>query len=174
MSATLHNETEAVTRAASQQVRQYLTFILDGDTYAIDLPHIREIIKYGHITPMPMLPDLIRGVINLRGAAVPVIDLAVHFGSKPGPVTGRSCIVVLDLQIRDEVLVVGIVVDMVYEVVELHDTDIEPLPRLSAQLNTEFIAGMGKVGEEFLLLLDVDKVLSSAELGLIAQVGEAG
>ncbi len=174
MSATLPNETAAVARAAGQQVRQYLTFILDGDTYAIDLPHIREIIKYGQITPVPMLPNLIRGVINLRGAAVPVIDLAVHFGGKPGPVTGRSCIVVLDLQIRDEVLVVGVVVDMVYEVVELHDADIEPPPRFSARLKADFIAGMGKVGEEFLLLLDVDKVLSSAELGLIAHIGEVG
>jgi len=157
---------------AGQGVQQYLTFMLGGEVFAIGILHIKEIIEYGQLTTVPMMPGFIRGVINLRGAVVPVVDLASRFGSKPSEVTRRSCIVILELEAEDETQVIGVVVDAVNEVLEIAGADIEPPPSFGTHIRTDFIAGMGKVQERFVIILNVNKVLSADELALIGQSGQ--
>jgi purine-binding chemotaxis protein CheW len=159
---------------AGQEIQQYLTFMLGGEVFAIGILHIKEIIEYGQLTTVPMMPAFIRGVINLRGAVVPVVDLASRFGGKPGEVTRRSCIIILEMEVGDEVQVIGVVVDAVNEVLEIAAADIEPPPSFGTKIRTDFIAGMGKVQERFVIILNVNKVLSSEEMALIGQNGEIG
>jgi purine-binding chemotaxis protein CheW len=154
---------------ADQEVQQYLTFMLGGEVFAIGILHIKEIIEYGQLTTVPMMPAFIRGVINLRGAVVPVVDLASRFGDKPSQVTRRSCIIILEMQVEAETQVIGVVVDAVNEVLEIAGAEIEPPPRFGTKIRTDFIAGMGKVQERFVIILNVNKVLSADELALIGQ-----
>jgi purine-binding chemotaxis protein CheW len=154
---------------AGQEVQQYLTFMLGGEVFAIGILHIKEIIEFGQLTTVPMMPSFIRGVINLRGAVVPVVDLASRFGGKPSEVTRRSCIVILEIQCEAETQVIGVVVDAVNEVLEISGADIEPPPSFGTKIRTDFIAGMGKVRERFIIILNVNKVLSTEEMALIGQ-----
>lgn len=160
--------------AAGQEIQQYLTFMLGGEVFAIGILHIKEIIEYGHLTSVPTMPEFIRGVINLRGAVVPVVDLASRFGGKPSQVTRRSCIVILELGMADEVQVIGVVVDAVNEVLEIAATEIEPPPSFGTRIRTDFIAGMGKVGGRFVILLSVNNVLSLGALAMLGQAAEGG
>jgi purine-binding chemotaxis protein CheW len=157
---------------AGQEIQQYLTFMLGGEVFAIGILHIKEIIEYGQLTTVPMMPAFIRGVINLRGAVVPVVDLASRFGRKPSEVTRRSCIIILELEVEEETQVIGVVVDAVNEVLEIAGADIEPPPSFGTRIRSDFIAGMGKVQERFVILLNVNKVLSTEEMALIGQRGE--
>ena len=159
---------------AGQEIQQYLTFMLGGEVFAIGILHIKEIIEYGSLTTVPMMPAFIRGVINLRGAVVPVVDLASRFGGKPGEVTRRSCIIILELEVEEETQVIGVVVDAVNEVLEIAGADIEPPPSFGTRIRADFIAGMGKVQERFVIILNVNKILSVEELALIGQGGETG
>jgi purine-binding chemotaxis protein CheW len=165
------SETMAAAKAG-QEVQQYLTFMLGGEVFAIGILHIKEIIEYGQLTSVPMMPAFIRGVINLRGAVVPVVDLASRFGGKPGVVTRRSCIVILEMEVGDETQVIGVVVDAVNEVLEIAGADIEPPPSFGARIRTDFIAGMGKVGDRFVILLNADRVLSVDEMATLSVVTE--
>jgi len=158
--------------AQASEPQQYLTFMLRGEVFAIGILHIKEIIEYGQLTTVPMMPTFIRGVINLRGAVVPVVDLASRFGGKPSEVTRRSCIVILELQAEEETQVIGVVVDAVNEVLEIADADIEPPPSFGARIRADFIAGMGKVAERFVILLNADRVLSVAEMATLTDVVE--
>ncbi|HWR76872.1 MAG TPA: chemotaxis protein CheW [Thiobacillus sp.] len=153
----------------AQEPQQYLTFMLGSEVFAIGILHIKEIIEYGQLTTVPMMPAFIRGVINLRGAVVPVVDLASRFGGKPSQVTRRSCIVILEMDVEDEIQVMGVVVDAVNEVLEIAATDIEPPPSFGTRIRTDFIQGMGKVQERFVIILNVNNVLSSEELALIGR-----
>lgn len=157
---------------ADQEIQQYLTFMLGGEVFAIGILHIKEIIEYGQLTTVPMMPGFIRGVINLRGAVVPVVDLASRFGGKPGEVTRRSCIVILEMAAEDETQVIGVVVDAVNEVLEIAGADIEPPPSFGAKIRTDFIAGMGKVEDRFVILLNADRVLSVEEMATLSGVTE--
>lgn len=149
---------------------QYLTFTLGEEMFAIGILAIREIIEYGHLTEVPMTPPFIRGVINLRGAVVPVIDLAVRFGRETGALTKRTCIVIIETESASQHQQMGIVIDSVSEVLEIPDADIEPAPEFGGQLRTDFISGMGKVGGKFVVLLDMNKVLSLDEVAVIASM----
>jgi purine-binding chemotaxis protein CheW len=169
MNALVKAVDSPVAIATGQEPEQYLTFMLRGEIFAIGILHIKEIIEYGQLTAVPMMPGFIRGVINLRGAVVPVVDLASRFGGKPGEVTRRSCIVILELEAEEETQVIGVVVDAVNEVLEIADADIEPPPSFGTKIRTDFIAGMGKVRERFVIILDVNKVLSTEEMALIGQ-----
>lgn len=163
-----------VAQAAAQEPRQYLTFALGAEMFAIGILHIKEIIEYGTLTGVPMMPGFIRGVINLRGAVVPVIDLASRFGGRPGEITRRTCIVIVELQAGEgETHVLGVVVDAVSAVLEIAGADIEPAPAFGTRIRTDFIAGMAKVGGKFVILLDVDRVLSMDEMTALAGVGNA-
>jgi len=153
----------------SQEPQQYLTFMLGREVFAIGILHIKEIIEYGQLTTVPMMPVFIRGVINLRGAVVPVVDLSSRFGGQPSQVTRRSCIVILELEVEDEIQVIGVVVDAVNEVLEIAATDIEPAPSFGTRIRTDFIQGMGKVQDRFVIILNVNNVLSSEELAMIGR-----
>ncbi|AKJ27673.1 chemotaxis protein CheW [Caldimonas brevitalea] len=151
---------------------QYLTFMLGGEAFAIGILSIKEIIEYQGLTTVPMMPECVRGVINLRGAVVPVIDLQARLGRRSSEVTKRTCIVIVEVQGEDERQVVGVVVDVVNEVLEIAPADIEPAPTFGARIRTDFIAGMGKVRGKFVILLDVDTVLAIAD-ELIGRAGAA-
>ena len=148
-------------------VSQFLTFLLNAEVYAINILDIREIIEYGNITTVPMMPDFIAGVINLRGSVVPVIDLAIRFGGEPTPITKRTSIIIAEVSDDDLKLEVGVIVDVVNEVLEIADKNIEPPPAFGTKIRTDFISGMGKVNEELLVLLEVRKVLSIEELSMV-------
>ncbi|OZI20336.1 chemotaxis protein CheW [Bordetella genomosp. 9] len=146
---------------AGAEPSQYLTFMLGGDTFAIGILAIKEIIEYHDLTLVPMMPACIRGVINLRGAVVPVMDLQARFGREPSAVTKRTCIVIVELDTDDGGRhVAGVVVDGVNEVLEIAQADIEPPPAFGAGLRSDFIAGVGKVRGRFVILLAVGPVMA--------------
>lgn len=138
---------------------QYLTFTLGGEAFAIGILAIKEIIEYRLPTPVPMAPPAVCGVINLRGAVVPVMDPRVRFGQEASPVGKRTCIVIVEVAQDDERQVVGVLVDAVSEVLEIAGSDIEPPPSFGTRIRGDFIAGIGKVRNKFVILLDVDRVL---------------
>ena len=181
MSASLQTRHSAATvvAAATAEPVQYLTFMLAHEQFAIGILHIKEIIEYHGVTEVPMMPGCVRGVINLRGAVVPVMDLLARFGKPPSPVTKRSCIVIVEVANADERQVIGVAVDAVNEVLDIAPGDIEPAPAFGARIRSDFIQGMGKVKGGFVILLDLDHALSmdehaaTAELAVAAQAGPA-
>jgi purine-binding chemotaxis protein CheW len=152
----------------SAENAQYLTFMLDRELFAIGILAIKEIIGYGNVTIVPMMPDFVRGVINLRGAVVPVIDLAMRFQRKPAPLTKRTCIVITEVGAEGARHVVGVVVDAVNEVLDIPASEIEPAPTFGAKIRADFIRGLGKVSGRFVILLDMDHVLSVEEMSTLA------
>jgi purine-binding chemotaxis protein CheW len=158
---------------SAPETRQYLTFSLAGEPFAVGTLSVKEIIEYGQLTGVPMMPPSIRGVINLRGAVVPVIDLGARFGGRQTEVSRRTCIVILEVNHADEQQVIGVLVDAVNEVLEIAPADIEPPPAFGAHIRTDFIQGMGKVGGRFVILLDIGRVLSVGELAALAQASES-
>ena len=162
----------AAAAAAHQEDAQYLTFLLGGEMFAIGILGIKEIIEYGSLTAVPMMPQFIRGVINLRGAVVPVVDLSARFGRKASEVTPRSCIVILEVEADGadgERQDVGVVVDSVSEVLAIAAGEIEPPPSFGAKIRTDFISGMGKVGGKFVIILNAGRVLSVDEMAMLTQ-----
>jgi purine-binding chemotaxis protein CheW len=157
------------TRADEQT--QYLTFMLDKEVFAIGILAIKEIIEYGSLTVVPMMPEFIRGVINLRGAVVAVMDLSARFRRRAAEVTKRTCIVIVEIETDGERQVVGVIVDAVNEVLDIPASEIEPAPAFGAKVRTEFIHGMGKVNGGFVILLNVNHVLSLDEMGALADAG---
>lgn len=149
----------------TEDQEQYLTFLLDGEMFAIGILHIKEIIEYGSLTDVPMMPGFIRGVINLRGSVVPVIDLAARFGRQRSEISRRTCVVIIEVAAEDDSRQdIGVVVDSVSEVLEIPRDHIEPPPAFGAKVKVEFILGMGKVDNHFIVILDVQKVLSLSEM----------
>lgn len=147
---------------------QYLIFNLGNEAFAIGILQVKEIIEYGQLTEVPMMPDVVRGVINLRGAVVPVIDLAIRFWKHPTEIGRRSCIVIVELADTERHQVMGVVVDAVNKVTEISRTDIEPAPAFGSKIRTDFIEGMGKIDEHFVIILNAWKVLSLDELTAIS------
>ncbi len=146
---------------------QYLTFALGEEVYAIGILSIKEIIEFGGVTAVPMMPATIRGVINLRGAVVPVMDLAVRFGKAESVIGKRSCIVIVETEQGGEQQVIGVVVDSVSAVQEIATADIEPPPSFGLKIATSFVAGIGKVQGRFVIVLDVGQVLALDELAAL-------
>jgi purine-binding chemotaxis protein CheW len=159
-------------QAAAAEPSQYLTFMLAGETFAIGILGIKEIIEYAGLTEVPMMPACVRGVINLRGAVVPVVDLNARFGREPAAVTKRTCIVIVETETAGERQVIGAVVDAVNEVLEIAPGEIEPAPAFGARLRSDFIAGMGKVRGKFVIILDASQVLAIDELGAVEPVAQ--
>ena len=163
----------AMEREADEQ-QQYLTFMLGDEMFAIGILSIREIIEYGFVTDVPMTPPFIRGVLNLRGAVVPVVDLAVRFGRQARENSKRTCIVIVDIEADDgSQQQMGVVVDAVNEVLEIADGDIEPPPEFGARIRNDFIKSMGKIDGKFVVILDLNRVLSVEEVAVIAGVANA-
>lgn len=156
----------------TQDSNQFLTFMISGETYGINILDIKEIIEYGTLTPVPMMPDFIAGVINLRGSVVTVVNLKLRFGDNASEISKRTSIVIIEVDNNDKKTEIGIIVDMVNEVIELAEVDIEPAPSFGARIRADFIKGMGKIGEQFLILLNVNHVLSIEELSIVEQTKE--
>ena len=153
--------------AADQQ--QYLTFMLGEEVFAINILSIKEIIEYGNLTIVPKMPSFIRGVINLRGSVVPVIDLAARFDRPEAAISRRTCIVIIEVQHEDVQQVIGVLVDAVNEVLEISADQIEPVPSFGTKIRTDFIDGMGKVDQKFVIILNVNQVLSVDEMAELVQ-----
>jgi len=151
---------------------QYLTFLLGGEMFAIPILNIKEIIEYGHMTTVPMMPAFVRGVINLRGSVVPVIDLAVRFGRGASDLTRRTCIVIIEIDSGDGCQDVGVVVDTVNEVLEIPAGEIEQAPSFGARIRADFISGMGKIDGKFVVIIAVDHVLAIDEMATLGQLGD--
>ena len=143
---------------------QYLTFQLDGETFATSILGIREIIQYRAPTPVPSMPACVRGVINLRGAVVPVVDLQARLGRADSSISKRSCIVILATEQAQGPQVIGVLVDAVNAVIELADHDIEAAPSFGTHIRRDLLRGMGKVGERFVVLLEMEQVLRVDEI----------
>jgi len=146
--------------------RQYLTFQLGNEIFAIDVSNVREILEFTTVTKVPQTPEFMRGVINLRGSVVPVLDMRLKFGMTITERTVNTCIIVVEVSFEGETTIIGALVDSVQEVFELEPDQIEPAPKIGTQLKTEFIKGMGKRDEQFIIILDADKVFSSEELSI--------
>ncbi len=151
---------------------QYLTFMLGGEVFAIGILSVREIIEYGQLTEVPRMPPSIRGVINLRGAVVPVIDLSSRFGRSPAGIGRRTCIVIIEVMGEQDgeahTQVVGCMVDAVNEVLDMAASEIEPPPSFGARIRADFIRGMGKMGGKFVIILNADRVLAVDEMADLA------
>ena len=152
----------------SELPAQYLTFALAGEMFAVGILNVKEIIECSHLTGIPMMPPFIRGVINLRGSVVPVIDLAARFGGNPTEIQRRTCIVIVEVQDAETHHDIGIMVDAVSEVLDIPAGEIEPPPAFGTNIRTDFISGMGKVAGKFVILLNIGKVLSVDEIALLA------
>jgi purine-binding chemotaxis protein CheW len=164
----------AKSSASTVEPTQYLTFMLAQEQFAIGILGIKEIIEYHGVTEVPMMPACVRGVINLRGAVVPVIDLNARFGRKSSEVTKRTCVVIVESDCgTGERQVMGLVVDAVNEVLDIAAADIEPPPAFGARVRSDFIHGVGKVKGRFVLLLDVARALSIDDIGGVSQLVES-
>jgi len=157
----------------SNNVQQFLTFVLSDEVYGVGILHIREIIEYDNLTIVPLMPDFISGVINLRGNVVPVVNLAQRFEHQPKEIGKRTSIVIIDIKDNEGKSVeVGIVVDVVNEVIELADSDIATAPSFGAKIRADFIQGMGKIDDKLMILLDVNHVLSINELSSVTSMAD--
>jgi purine-binding chemotaxis protein CheW len=151
--------------------RQYLTFRLGEEAFALDVSNVREILEFTTVTKVPKTPDYMRGVINLRGSVVPVLDMRLKFGLTETESTINTCIIVVEVSFERENTIIGALVDSVQEVFELEPDQIEPAPRIGTQLKTEFIKGMGKRDDRFIIMLDINRVFSSEELFMVQGTG---
>lgn len=152
---------------------QFLTFKLDNEEFALDILQVREVLDYTTVTRVPRTPEFMRGVINLRGSVVPVIDLRMKFGMPRTEQTVDTCVVIVELMVDGQPLVVGALADSVQEVMELEANDVEPTPRIGMRLDTQFIKGMGKRDDKFIIILDIVKVFSVDELAMVQEKGES-
>ena len=153
------------------EIRQYLTFQLEDEIFGLDVSHVREILEFTAVTKVPGTPDYMRGVINLRGSVVPVLDMRLKFGLTQTERTVNTCVVVVEASFEKENMVIGALVDSVQEVFELEANQIEPAPKIGTHLRTEFIKGMGKRDETFIIILDIDKVFSLEEFAGVVEAG---
>lgn len=172
MNANTHAAQALSVTVGSQELeesQQYLTFMLSGETYAISIVRIKEIIQYGHLTEVPRMPDFIRGVINLRGAVVPVIDLNARFGKQSTVIGRRNCIIIIEVALGEETQSIGVMVDAVNAVLDIPVTEIEPAPTFGTNIHADFIAGMGKINGKFVIILNIQHVLSMDDMTSLAE-----
>jgi purine-binding chemotaxis protein CheW len=150
--------------AVVQGAAQYLTFLLADGVFAMDIATVREIIQHGQLTTVPLMPTFVRGVMNLRGAVVPVIDLQARLGKAAATVGKKTCVIIFDAQRDNERVELGLMVDAVSEVIEIPASEIEPPPQFGSAIKRDFIKGMGKVGGKFVIILDPERALDVDEM----------
>lgn len=160
------------TTRESLECAQYLTFRIRDAEYAIGLLRVREILEFTAVTAVPLVPPWIRGVINLRGTVVPVVDLAVKLGLEATAVTSRTCIVIVETDLEGEIVLMGVMADSVSQVVELADDQIEDPPAFGTQVHVDYLRGMGTIDDRLALILDVESALASRELLAAVQDAE--
>ena len=158
---------DQVVKAMANREGKYLTFSLAGEEYGIGILKIKEIIGMMSITPVPRTPSYVKGVINLRGKVIPVVDLRLKFGMEEASYTERTCIIVVEIGSQGGSVLIGIVVDSVSEVLNIKGADIEETPAFGARLDTDYILGMAKMNGGVKILLDIDKVLSERDITLL-------
>lgn len=167
MTATTQENTDVFEEAV-----QYLTFTLDGEAFATDISQVREVLEFTRVTNVPRTPDFMCGVINLRGSVVPVVDLRLQFGMEEIEPTIDTCIIIVEVQIDGQHTVLGALADSVQEVIDLRRDQLEPAPRLGTRINTEYIRAMGKHNDEFVIILDMNRVFSVDQLTEMEGVGD--
>ena len=153
------------------ETTQYLTFRLKEEVFAFDISKVREVLEYGNITKVPQTPDMMKGVINLRGSVVPVIDMRVKFGMGETEKTVNTVTIIIEIDVEGELTMIGALVDSVKEVMDLDSDHIEPPPSIGTHLNTDFIRGMGKQDDQFIIILDIEKIFTLDELEIVQQAG---
>lgn len=146
---------------------QYLTFRLAEEVYALDITKVREVLEFDKVTKVPKTPDFLRGVINLRGKVVPVVDLRLKFGMSKTEKTVDTCVIITEIDIDNEMTQIGAMADSVWEVIDIEPENIEPAPKIGTQLDTRFIEGMGKHDESFIIILKINNVFSKDEMSLV-------
>ena len=159
--------------ASNAESCQVLTFKLGEEVFGVNIMSVREVLDYTNVTKVPQTPDFMRGVINLRGSVVPVIDLKLKFGISATERTVNTCIIIVEVKLDEESAILGALADSVQEVVDFEKELIEPAPKIGTHLNTEFIYGMAKKEEGFVIILDIDKVFSVDELSVCSSVQES-
>lgn len=162
--AEIKTQTQESLDAGLEKEGKYLTFALANEEYGLEILKVREIIGYIDVTAVPQTPHFIKGVINLRGQVIPVVDLRAKFGMEMTEVTEQTCIIVVEIAQSARTCSTGIVVDRVQEVLDIAGSAIEETPQFDASVNMDFILGMGKVGDSVKILLDIDRVLAGADL----------
>ncbi len=156
----------------TSQAGQYLTFNLQDEVFAVDISQVREVLELDKLTKVPQTPAITRGVINLRGSVVPVIDMRLKFGMGETEKTVDTCIIIVEITIDSETTMIGALADSVQEVMDLEADQIEPPPKIGTRLNTELIKGMGKRNDEFIIILDIEKIFTLEELALVLDAQE--
>ena len=150
---------------AITEIRQYLTFKLDSEVFALDVATVREVLDFTNLTRIPRTPEFMRGVINLRGSVVPVVDLRLAFGMSATEKTVNTCVIVVEVTLEGETTIMGALADSVEEVIDLEPEQVQPAPKIGTSIKTDFIRGMGKRDTRFLMILDIDRVFSADQLG---------
>lgn len=168
------NELEFNTVEQSIDANQFLTFMLSGEEFAVPIMHVKEIIKYHALTSVPMVPEFIAGAINLRGNIIPIINMAIKFDMTPLEKTRRTCVVIMEVLLDGEPTVMGMQVDKVLDVIEITDENIDAAPSLGTQIRTDFIRGMGKLEDRFVIILAINKVLSADEIAVVGNLQDEG
>lgn len=146
---------------------QCLTFRLEDEIFAVEVSKVKSVLDLEKITKVPKTPDFMRGVINLRGSVVPIIDLRLKMGMSATDETRDTCVIVMEIKFDDQIIELGALADAVHEVIELQENQIEPPPSIGIKLDTQFLKGMGKQKDSFIIILDIDKVFSVGELSII-------
>jgi purine-binding chemotaxis protein CheW len=154
-------------------ISQYMTFKLGNELFAIDVAQVREVLEVSTITRVPTAPEYMRGVVNVRGKAIPVVDLRLRFGLPATVDSVSTRVIVMELLLDGETTVLGGMADSVHEVIEIEPSNIEPPPRIAMRWRTEFIQGMGRRGDDFIIILDVNAVFASEELALVDKAASA-
>jgi purine-binding chemotaxis protein CheW len=154
------------------QAIQYLTFKLENEIFALGIDKVREVLEFDQVTKVPQTPDMMRGVINLRGSVVPVIDLKLKFGMGSTEKSVNTCVIIVELDLDGEATLIGALADSVQEVIDLEPDKIEPAPKIGTRLNTELIRGMGKRNGEFIILLEIEKVFTLDELEMLQNTAD--
>lgn len=159
---------------ALKDINQFLTFTLGKEIFALDIGTVREVLELTSITKIPRTPDFMRGVINLRGHAVPVVDMRLKLGMSKGEDTVDTCIIIVEIEFDGEFTVMGALVDSVREVFEMMPDTIEPAPKMGAAINAEYIKGMGRQNEQFIIIIDINKIFSAEELAMAKEMAGMG
>ena len=162
-------KTAHASSGAAESTAQYLTFSLGEEVFAMDIRTVREIIQFGPMTTVPLMPDFVRGVINLRGAVVPVIDLQARFGRPMALIGKKTCVVIFDAVREGERVELGLLVDAVSEVIEIAAEQIEPPPNFGTAVRRDFIRGMGKVAQRFVIILEPDRAFDVNEMAQLCE-----
>jgi purine-binding chemotaxis protein CheW len=158
---------------SSTETTQFLTFKLGDEVFALDISKVREVLDFTTVTKVPRTPEFMRGVINLRGSVVPVVDLRLKFGMTKTESSVNTCIIITEVTVDNDTTVLGALADSVQEVLDLEPGSIAAAPKIGTKLKTEFIKGMGKRDDRFIIILDIDKVFSSDELAMVQQEGSS-